>query len=420
MRIAALIIIIGVVVLHPHPTYAAPLHAPSSCATAISAALTKLGSDYVWGAKGPDEFDCSGLTYWAYLQSGLNIGLSTYDQVTRGTQTACNLSHLNGASTTCWEPGDLAFLKYPSGQHVALYAGNGLFVDAYNENTGVILHAIEDDSFYQAHWWQARRVADCSEGDPPDPPSATPTLPLGQPAIEVPDLASLPDLLSYAAFAVDYTAPECEAEPVSGGLTDVLYPFRWLFWRINASFNWLICILASFLQIALNAMSTMANIVIAGINGIWRLAIYVWLSARTWMINMWMLIEYVRDLGMVLQNFFALVAAWIQQAWVLGGLLMQLIGQFLLLALQVVGVFINLLGYVALLGIRIFLDIIGQFGSTALPSVLSTTHPAYEVTHGVLEAFRQSLFGWVFVLAWGMAYVAWLLWMSRYLSSGGE
>jgi cell wall-associated NlpC family hydrolase len=43
---------------------------------AVKAALTKLGT-YVWGAKGPNNFDCSGLTLWAYCQAGITLGCPT-------------------------------------------------------------------------------------------------------------------------------------------------------------------------------------------------------------------------------------------------------------------------------------------------------------------------------------------------------
>ncbi len=41
---------------------------------AVKAALSKLGRPYVWGAKGPSSFDCSGLTQWAWRQAGVNLG----------------------------------------------------------------------------------------------------------------------------------------------------------------------------------------------------------------------------------------------------------------------------------------------------------------------------------------------------------
>ena len=51
---------------------------------AAQAALSKLGCPYVWGAKGPSRFDCSGLTQWAWRQAGVQLGSDTYAQVTQG------------------------------------------------------------------------------------------------------------------------------------------------------------------------------------------------------------------------------------------------------------------------------------------------------------------------------------------------
>ena len=51
---------------------------------AAKAALSKLGRPYVWGAKGPDRFDCSGLTQWAWRQAGVRIGGDTYAQIKEG------------------------------------------------------------------------------------------------------------------------------------------------------------------------------------------------------------------------------------------------------------------------------------------------------------------------------------------------
>ena len=51
---------------------------------AARAALTKLGRPYVWGAKGPSSFDCSGLTGWAWRQAGVQLGADTYHQIGDG------------------------------------------------------------------------------------------------------------------------------------------------------------------------------------------------------------------------------------------------------------------------------------------------------------------------------------------------
>jgi peptidoglycan DL-endopeptidase CwlO len=55
---------------------------------AAAAALSKQGTPYVWGAKGPDRFDCSGLTQWAWAQAGVRLGPDTYSQVIQGVPVA--------------------------------------------------------------------------------------------------------------------------------------------------------------------------------------------------------------------------------------------------------------------------------------------------------------------------------------------
>ena len=55
---------------------------------AATAALSKQGRPYVWGAKGPDQFDCAGLTQWAWAQAGVRLGPDTYSQVIQGVPVA--------------------------------------------------------------------------------------------------------------------------------------------------------------------------------------------------------------------------------------------------------------------------------------------------------------------------------------------
>ena len=51
---------------------------------AVAAALSRQGAPYVWGAKGPNRFDCSGLTQWAWRQAGVQLGVTTYAQINEG------------------------------------------------------------------------------------------------------------------------------------------------------------------------------------------------------------------------------------------------------------------------------------------------------------------------------------------------
>ncbi|WP_079633057.1 C40 family peptidase [Mycobacteroides abscessus] len=71
--------------------------------TAVKSALSKRGTAYVWGAKGPNNFDCSGLTQWAWRQAGVTLGPNTYTQVTQGA----------GVPPGQVQAGDLIFPKGP-------------------------------------------------------------------------------------------------------------------------------------------------------------------------------------------------------------------------------------------------------------------------------------------------------------------
>jgi cell wall-associated NlpC family hydrolase len=97
---------------------------PGDPNAAVAAALTKLGVPYVYGATGPNAFDCSGLTQWAYRQAGVTIPRVTYDQVRVGI----------AVPLTSLAPGDLLFTRgdvpVRDYGHVAIYIGNGLEVVA--------------------------------------------------------------------------------------------------------------------------------------------------------------------------------------------------------------------------------------------------------------------------------------------------
>jgi|SRR5580658_570328 cell wall-associated NlpC family hydrolase len=86
---------------------------------ALRWALTRVGDPYVWGAAGPNEFDCSGLVMWAYAKVGISLDHYTGDQWNEGV-------HISRSQL---EPGDLVFFFADIG-HVGIYIGNGMMVDA--------------------------------------------------------------------------------------------------------------------------------------------------------------------------------------------------------------------------------------------------------------------------------------------------
>jgi peptidoglycan DL-endopeptidase CwlO len=84
---------------------------------AVRAALSRLGRPYVWGATGPDQFDCSGLTQWSYAHAGIHLDRTTYQQIYDGVPVPRSQVR----------PGDLVF---PTAGHVQLAIGNNLVVEA--------------------------------------------------------------------------------------------------------------------------------------------------------------------------------------------------------------------------------------------------------------------------------------------------
>ncbi|WP_326583393.1 NlpC/P60 family protein [Streptomyces sp. NBC_00487] len=87
-------------------------------AAALAAAATQEGKPYVSGGSGPNSYDCSGLTQWAYAQAGVGITRTTYTQANDGTRI--------GRGELM--PGDLVFFNDLG--HVGLYAGNGMVLHA--------------------------------------------------------------------------------------------------------------------------------------------------------------------------------------------------------------------------------------------------------------------------------------------------
>lgn len=86
-------------------------------AVAVRAALSRLGRPYVWGASGPEAFDCSGLVQWSYARAGIHLDRTTYQQINDGIPVP----------RAQVRPGDLVF---PHAGHVQLAIGNNLVVEA--------------------------------------------------------------------------------------------------------------------------------------------------------------------------------------------------------------------------------------------------------------------------------------------------
>ncbi|MFF1694331.1 NlpC/P60 family protein [Streptomyces sp. NPDC058257] len=103
----------------------------AKAAKVINFAEAQIGKPYVWGATGPDSYDCSGLTQDAWKAAGISLPRTTWDQVKVGTTV----------KTADAKPGDLVFF-YDDISHVGIYIGNGKMIHAPKPGANVRTESI--------------------------------------------------------------------------------------------------------------------------------------------------------------------------------------------------------------------------------------------------------------------------------------
>lgn len=109
---------------------------------AIEIAKTKLGHRYVFGATGPDVFDCSGFSGWVYRQLGISLPRSAAEQY-NATQRTDKPS-----------VGDLVFFRNtykPGISHVGIVLGNGMMIHAASAKRGLIISSYSSP-YYSRHF----------------------------------------------------------------------------------------------------------------------------------------------------------------------------------------------------------------------------------------------------------------------------
>jgi cell wall-associated NlpC family hydrolase len=123
---------------------AASVAAPNQAAqTVVNTALAQQGKPYVWAGAGPNSFDCSGLTQFAYRAAGISLPHSSKTQATMGTPVARG----------DLRPGDLVAFYSPV-SHIGIYIGNGQMVHAPTSGDVVRTVSIDKMSGYNT----ARRL----------------------------------------------------------------------------------------------------------------------------------------------------------------------------------------------------------------------------------------------------------------------
>lgn len=101
----------------------------------VSILKSKVGCPYVWGATGPNSFDCSGLAQWAFKQLGISIPRTTWEQYEGGTPV----------STSNLKPGDLILTNDLN--HVVIYIGNGQII--HSPQPGDSVKIVDYNSYWR-------------------------------------------------------------------------------------------------------------------------------------------------------------------------------------------------------------------------------------------------------------------------------
>ena len=105
-----------------------------------------LGKPYVWGAEGPDRFDCSGLVMWLYGRIGVRLPRVAVEQGSVGIRVPDRLRF-----------GDVILFKRKGpGWHIGFYLAKSRFVHAANRNEGVIISNVRE-RYWREQFRDARR-----------------------------------------------------------------------------------------------------------------------------------------------------------------------------------------------------------------------------------------------------------------------
>lgn len=120
----------------------------SGMSAAISAARSKTGAPYAYGATGPSSFDCSGLTQWAFKQAGVSLSRTSFAQYGQGTSV----------SKGSIQAGDLVFFNTAGAgaSHVGIATSSSSVISATSR--GVMEHSFTS-GYWSQHYVGARRVA---------------------------------------------------------------------------------------------------------------------------------------------------------------------------------------------------------------------------------------------------------------------
>ena len=126
----------------------------SKIETVISAAKSQMGKPYVYGATGPNSFDCSGLTTYAFKQVGISLNRTAYAQGYNDGTKIEGLSNLVRGDIVCMNTiadNDLC-------DHVGIYLGGGQMIHASSGKGQVIISSLTSGYYNRVFSWGRRII----------------------------------------------------------------------------------------------------------------------------------------------------------------------------------------------------------------------------------------------------------------------
>lgn len=228
---------------------------------------------------------------------------------------------------------------------------------------------------------------------------------------------AVPDLVGYVSFSVPAWTRNCDPEP-SIVWNDPSSPFRWLAWRFTQLVNDILCFLLNLAQFFANLFATGLNLIAYAINGIWRFFISTWLMTRDAFYRLWALFEAMRDAFGAMIGWLAAIGAFLGAIWDFIVVALGLVGDLMLLLLRFAGILLGSVGWmVGLLFGPLGAILSALTGVTSPVQMTADSNPIYEAVRGLGEALVASSFGWLLYLSWALAWIGFVYWAAKFMSS---
>ncbi|MGL5347933.1 MAG: NlpC/P60 family protein [Peptostreptococcaceae bacterium] len=131
-------------------SYNPPAPGQSKVQAVLNLAYSKMGSPYVWGAEGPNSFDCSGFTSYVF-RNAAGVSLPRTSSAQSGYGQTVSKANL--------QPGDLVFFNTSGSgvSHCGIYVGGGNMIHSPSSGKTVSVTSI-NSSYYSSRFVNAKRV----------------------------------------------------------------------------------------------------------------------------------------------------------------------------------------------------------------------------------------------------------------------